>query len=66
MVDVEYKMKDKLLVGKEGLDCCSKRGFTGLYIGSSTLVKQGVKSGDLATDTSLMSARSGVPRVFYR
>jgi hypothetical protein len=30
-----------LLVGKEGLDCCSQRGFTGLYTGSGTLVKEG-------------------------
>jgi hypothetical protein len=40
-------MTARVLVEKEGLDWCSKRGFTGLYIGSSTLVKQGVKSGNL-------------------
>jgi hypothetical protein len=30
-----------------GLDACPKRGFTDLYIGSSPLVRQGVKLGDL-------------------
>jgi hypothetical protein len=30
-----------MLVGKEGLDCCSKMGSTDLYIRSDTLVKQG-------------------------
>ena len=36
-------------VGKEGLDCCSKRVLQ-VYIRADTLVKQGLKPGDLATD----------------
>ena len=49
-----------LLDGKEGLNCYSKRGCEGPYIRSDTLVKPGVVSDGLATDSSSFQALDGV------
>jgi hypothetical protein len=49
-----------LLDGKEGLNCYSKRGCEGPYIRSDTLVKPGVVSDGLVTDSSSFQALDGV------
>lgn len=49
-----------LLDGKEGLNCYFKRGCEGPYIRSDTLVKPGVVSDGLATDSSSFQALDGV------